>query len=181
MSRIKQGWLANYTPSAGVLRFALNLWPPFLGAGIRVEALSADFRYARIGLKLRVLNRNMWGVHFGGSLFAMTDAFFSIMLKQNLGADYVVWDKAASIDFIKPGRGRVFAEFRLDATVIQAVRDATKNGDKHLPQLKVNVMDERGDLVAAVHKTLYVRRLSAKPSVATEVPAQAVALDETCR
>jgi acyl-coenzyme A thioesterase PaaI-like protein len=122
MSRIEQGWFANFKPSARLLRFVLNLWPPFRGAGIRVEALSSDFRYARIGMKLRLLNRNMWGVHFGGSLFAMTDAFYSIMLKQNLGADYVVWDKNASIDFRKPGRGRVFAEFRLNDTAIEGKR-----------------------------------------------------------
>lgn len=179
MSRIRQGWLANLTPSARVLRIALNLWPPFLGAGIRVEAISKDFRYARIGLKLRLLNRNMWGVHFGGSLFAMTDAFYSIMLKHNLGIDYMVWDKAASIEFIKPGRGRVFAEFRLDAETIEAVRQATQHGDKHLPELRVNVMDERGDLVAAVHKTLYVRRVIEKAARVTESVAPTVAFDET--
>ena len=106
----------------------------------------------------------------------MTDAFYSIMLKQNLGTDYVVWDKAASIDFIKPGRGRVFAEFRLDEAGIDAVRRATENGDKHLPQWKVDVMDERGDVVAAVHKTLYVRRLG----VISAAPAPvAMTLDET--
>jgi acyl-coenzyme A thioesterase PaaI-like protein len=159
MSRIEQGWLGRMRPRAWMLKLGMNLWPPFRGAGIRVEAMSDDFRYARIGMKLGLLNRNMWGVHFGGSLFAMTDAFYSIMLKQNLGPGYVVWDKAASIDFRKPGRGRVFAEFRLDEASIEAVRRATHAGDKHLPTLDVQVMDERGDVVAAVHKVLYVRRV----------------------
>jgi acyl-coenzyme A thioesterase PaaI-like protein len=176
MSRIEQGWLANFKPGARLLRFVLNLWPPFRGAGIRVEALSGDFRYARIGMKLRLLNRNMWGVHFGGSLFAMTDAFYSIMLKQNLGADYVVWDKTATIDFRKPGRGRVYAEFRLDDAAIEAVRQATQTGAKHLPELQVDVMDERGDVIAAVHKTLYVRRLNTTTQAEVETKA---ALDET--
>jgi hypothetical protein len=48
---------------------------PFRGAGIVVTALAADWRHARVVLRERALNRNYVGVHFGGSLFAMTDPF----------------------------------------------------------------------------------------------------------
>jgi acyl-coenzyme A thioesterase PaaI-like protein len=159
MSRIEQGWLARVTLRAGVLRFVMNLWPPFRGARIRVEALADDFRYARIAIPLRLANRNMWGVHFGGSLFAMTDGLYGIMLKQNLGRDYAVWDKSAQIDFVKPGRGRVYAEFRIDEALLERIREATREGEKTLPRFHVQVFDESGDVVADVHKVMYVRKL----------------------
>ncbi len=61
--------------SARTLRWALNLWPPFLFAGIRVRAIADDFRHARAELRMRPWNRNSVGTHLGGSLFAMTDPF----------------------------------------------------------------------------------------------------------
>ena len=53
---------------------------------------------------LNRLNRNYVGTQFGGSLYAMTDPFFMLMLMENLGRDYVVWDKAANIEFVS-GQG----------------------------------------------------------------------------
>ena len=99
--------------NAKLLRRGMNLWPPFLGAGIRVENISQNFRHARVRLKHGFLNRNIVGVHFGGSLFAMTDPFFMVMVSQNLGKGYIVWDQAARIEFLKPGKGHVHAEFSI--------------------------------------------------------------------
>ena len=106
------------------LRWALNLYPPYLGAGIRVRHIGADWRLVRVKLGLSWYNRNYVGTQFGGSLYAMTDPFFMLMLLENLGADYIVWDKAASIDFVAPGRGPVYAEFRLDDAVLDGLRAA---------------------------------------------------------
>ncbi|WP_439886688.1 DUF4442 domain-containing protein [Pseudomonas sp. MBLB4123] len=139
------------------LRWALNLYPPYLGAGIRVRHIGADWRLVRVKLGLSWYNRNYVGTQFGGSLYAMTDPFFMLMLLENLGADYIVWDKAASIDFVAPGRGPVYAEFRLDDALLAEVRARTAGGDKYLPELQVEVRDGAGELVARVHKTLYVR------------------------
>lgn len=136
----------------------MNLWPPFLFAGIRVREWSDDFRRARVELKPHWYNRNFVGTHFGGSLFAMTDPFWMIMTMQSLGAGYIVWDKAATIDFVKPGRGVVHAAFRLDDGVLDAIRAATAGGDKYLHWFEVQVVDGEGDTVAVVRKQVYVRR-----------------------
>jgi hypothetical protein len=90
----------------------MSYWPPFFGAGIRIREISDDFTYVRVEMKLRFWNRNYVGTHFGGSLYSMVDPFYMLMLIENLGRDYIVWDKSASIRFLKPGRGRVSAEFR---------------------------------------------------------------------
>jgi acyl-coenzyme A thioesterase PaaI-like protein len=143
--------------TARQLRKGMNWWPPFLGAGIRVKSLSEDFRDAVVELKLGKLNRNYFGTHFGGSLYAMTDPFFAIMLIYNLGGEYLIWDKAGSIEYVAPGRGTVSAHFHLSQKRIDDIRAQAASGGKILPEFEVSVKDEAGTMVARVSKTLYVR------------------------
>jgi len=143
--------------TARQLRQGMKWWPPFLGAGIRVRSLSDDFREATVELKLGRLNRNAVGTHFGGSLYAMTDPFFMIMLLHNLGDDYLVWDKSGSIEYVAPGRGIVRAEFQLTEERIADIRAQAAAGEKVLPEFVIDVKDEAGTMVARVRKILYVR------------------------
>jgi len=144
--------------SARQLEKGMKWWPPFLGAGIRVKSLSDDFRDAVVELKLGRLNRNAVGTHFGGSLYAMTDPFFAIMLMHNLGGDYLVWDKSGSIEYVAPGRGTVRARFVLTEQRVADIRAQAAGGEKVLPEFQVEVRHTVGDaLVALVRKTLYVR------------------------
>jgi len=147
---------------ASTLRRIVNIWPPFLFSGIRILAWSDDWRYARVRLKLRWYNRNYVGTQFGGALFMMADPFWMIMTMHALGRDYIVWDKAAAIDFIAPGRADVFAEFVLEDAVLDELRAATANGEKHLRWFEVDVKTACGEVVARVRKQLYVRRKTAE-------------------
>ena len=142
---------------ARLLRFGLNLYPPYLGAGVRVRHISADFREVRVKMGLNLFNRNYVGTQFGGSLYSMTDPFFMLMLMENLGRDYIVWDKAANIEFVSPGKGPVYADFRIDQHLLDDIRAQTAAGEKYLPRLRAEVRDGEGTLVARVQKTLYVR------------------------
>ena len=143
---------------AAHLRRWVNLWPPFLGAGIRVTHIAPDIKSVDVEMKLRWLNANYVGTHFGGSLFAITDAFYMLMLMANLGRDYIVWDKAASIRFRKPGRGTVRAEFRLSDAQIEDIRAKLKTLPKYEPVFPVEVKDEQGNVIAEVERTVYVRK-----------------------
>jgi acyl-coenzyme A thioesterase PaaI-like protein len=140
------------------LRWLFNLWPPFLAAGIRVRALDEDWRYARVELRRHWYNQNYVGTHFGGSLFAMTDPFLMILLMECLGRDYLVWDKAAEIEFIAAKREPVFAEFRIDEALLDEIRAATAEGEKLLRWFEVPVATADGEVVARVRKQVYVRR-----------------------
>ncbi|HWY99920.1 MAG TPA: DUF4442 domain-containing protein, partial [Edaphobacter sp.] len=100
----------------------IGWWPPLFGTGIRVTRLDKDLRAIDVEMRLTRWNRNYMGVHFGGSLFAMTDPFYMFMLATNLGNEFVVWDKGASIRYKKPGKGRVRAEFRLSEDRLQEIR-----------------------------------------------------------
>jgi acyl-coenzyme A thioesterase PaaI-like protein len=140
------------------LRWLMNLWPPFLAAGIRVLEIDADFSYARVRLRRHWFNRNYFGTHFGGSLYAMTDPFFALLIVEGLGRDYLVWDKAAEIDFVAATREDVYAEFRVDASLLEELRAAAANGGKVLRWLETEVRTASGGVVARVRKQVYVRR-----------------------
>jgi len=140
------------------LRRLVNLWPPFLGAGIRINRIAPDMRAIDVEMKLRFWNANYVGTHFGGSLFAMTDPFYMLMLMANLGPDYIVWDKAATIRYKKPGKGRVRAEFRLAEKQIEDIREKLRTLPKYEPLFTVEVKSEDGMVIAAVEKVLHVKR-----------------------
>lgn len=150
--------------SATQLRRALNLWPPYrLGPGIRVDEISQDFTYARTSLPMRFYNQNYVGTHFGGSLYSMVDAMYMLMLINILGREFIVWDMAAKIEYRKPGKGTVTADFCIPDTLIASLRELEPN-EKTVLDLDVNVVDEVGDVVAHVVKTEYVRRKDSSPS-----------------
>jgi hypothetical protein len=140
------------------MRWFLNLYPPFLGAGIRVRRLKPDWKAIDVEMNLRFWNSNYVGTHFGGSLYSMTDPFYMLMLIENLGRDYIVWDKSATIRFRKPGTGKVRTEFRLPDSQIDEIRDQLKTQAKVEPVFLVQVRDESGALIAEVEKVLHVRK-----------------------
>ena len=140
----------------------MNVWPPFAGAGIRLVRLDADWRALDVEMKLRFWNSNYVGTHYGGSLYSMTDPFYMLMLIENLGREYVVWDKAATIRFKKPGVGKMRAEFRVSEEQINGIRESLKTERKVEPVFLVEVRDEGGGVVAEVEKILHVRRKDGK-------------------
>ena len=166
MSSTRQGLLRDVKLPPGVFRRGINLWPPFLGAGVRVTRVAGDYREIDVTLKLGLLNRNYFGTQFGGSMFAMTDPFFALMMLRNLGPEYVVWDRAGAIRYLKPGRGDVYARFRLAAAAVARARAATTRGRKHEPTFTVAIVDGDGATIAEVDKTLYVRRRPETPKPA---------------
>ena len=142
------------------IRMLINLWPPFLGAGIRVSRLSSDWTEIDVEMKLRWWNRNYVGTHYGGSLYSMADPFFMVMLIENLGKDYIVWDKSASIRFKKPGRGTVTASFRLAEAQLREIKQALNSPETEKIErvFTVEVKDESGTVVAQIEKLLHIRR-----------------------
>lgn len=148
----------RFAAPAALFKLGINLWPPFVGAGIRVRYVAPDFREIYVEMELGLRNRGYFGTHFGGSLYAMTDPFFALMVLRNLGPGYTVWDQAASIDYVAPGRGTVHARFVLTESDLAQIRRATEDGEKHLHLFNVEVRDENKLVVARVEKVVYVRR-----------------------
>jgi hypothetical protein len=156
--------LLGGTKGSHALRRWINLWPPFMGMGIRIKHIASDMKTIDVEMKLSFWNANYVGTHFGGSLFAMTDPFYMLMLMANLGSNYIVWDKAATIRYKKPGSGTVRAEFRLSDSQIDAVREKLNTLPKYEPVFMVEVKEEAGIVIAEVEKVLHVRKKEVEPS-----------------
>lgn len=136
----------------------INFYPPYLGAGVRVVRISPDLRTFEVEMRLRFWNRNYVGSHFGGSLYTMCDPFYMLILIENLGRGYEVWDKAATIRFRRPGRTTVRATFHVSEQEIEEIRRQAESQGKVEPRFSVDVLDRDGNVVAEVEKLLSVRK-----------------------
>ncbi len=136
----------------------MSFYPPLAGAGVRVRRLAGPPPVFETRMKLRWWNRNYVGTHFGGSLYAMCDPFYMLILIEALGAGFVVWDKAATIRFRRPGRGEVRARFEIPAERIEEIRRQAEADGRTEPRFVAEVRDAQGELVAEVEKVLSVRR-----------------------
>ncbi|MCF6323631.1 MAG: DUF4442 domain-containing protein [Gammaproteobacteria bacterium] len=141
-----------------LLMFIGNLWSPFRGAGIKIVKVSDDYRLMEVEMKLKWSNKNYVGTHFGGSMYAMTDPFYMMMLINNLGPEYIVWDKAARIEFKKPGKGTIRVRFEFSEEEILAIKEKADESGKYIFDKPVDIKNESDEIVATVVKTLYVRR-----------------------
>lgn len=155
---MSQGFLTRLKPGPRALRLMMNLWPPFRGAGIKVVHIAPDYSRLRVELRMKLLNRNYVGTHYGGSLFSMTDPFHMIMMMQRLGKGYTVWDKSASIRFRRPGKGTMHAEFHLPDEEVARVRRVVDAEGRMEPVYTIEVKNSAGEVVAEIEKTLSIKR-----------------------
>ncbi len=141
-----------------LLRRFINFWPPFWGAGIRVIRFGPDLTSVEVEMKLKFSNANYVGTQFGGSLYAMTDPFYMLILIENLGPNYVVWDKAATIRFKSPGVSRVHAKYEISKEEIAKIKQQADELDKVEPLFHVKIIDDNGKVIAEVDKLVSVKR-----------------------
>ncbi len=142
----------------------MNLFPAYRGVGARIDYIAADYREVRVRLRLNWRTRNYVGTIFGGSMYGAIDPVYMIMLLKILGPGYVVWDKAASIRFRKPGRGTLFATFTIDDAEIEAIKAATAGGQSVDRTYHVSLVDAAGVSHADFDKIIYVKRKGPKPA-----------------
>jgi acyl-coenzyme A thioesterase PaaI-like protein len=143
----------------------LNAYVPYVGAGVRIRRVAPDASWFDVELSLRPWNKNYFGTHFGGSLYAMCDPFYALILTELLGPAYVVWDKEASIGFKRPGRGTVRARFEVSRSELEDIRRRADRDGKTLATFHTQVVGPDGEVVAEVDKTLSIRRTAAVSSV----------------
>jgi len=139
-----------------LFRWAFNVWPCFRGTGARVAFIASDWSEVRVRLPLSWRTRNYVGTIFGGSLYAGVDPFYMLMLIHRLGPDYVVWDKAASIRFRKPGRSTLFATFRVDEAELAEIRHLLQEQPKVDRTYPVELRDAQGVVHAEVQKVIHI-------------------------
>lgn len=145
-----------FTPSQ--FRDAINAWPPFVAQCVSVTEIADDWSAVTVRMELTPANANFFGKAFGGTMFAMTDPFLPILTDRQLGPGYVVVDRSAEIDFVRPGTTAVTARIEIPRAVVDEIRAATDGGDKHLRWFEITLVDEAGETVAVQRRQLYVRR-----------------------
>jgi acyl-coenzyme A thioesterase PaaI-like protein len=139
-----------------LFRWAFNLWPCFRGTGARVAYIAADWSEIRVRLPLSWRTRNYVGTIFGGSLYAGVDPFYMLMLIHRLGPEFVVWDKAASIRFRKPGRSTLSATFRVDEAEVAEIRRLLREQPKVDRTYAVDLRDADGVIHAEIQKVVHI-------------------------
>jgi acyl-coenzyme A thioesterase PaaI-like protein len=115
---------ATETMRTRVARWGFNFFPAYRGTGARITFIAGDWSEIRVKLPLTWRTRNYVGTIFGGSMYGAIDPVFMMMLMKILGREYVVWDKAATIRFRRPGRETLFATFRVGAEDVEEIRVA---------------------------------------------------------
>lgn len=154
--------IKNFIRSKAFAGLMAKIWPPYLGAGIRVTKISPDYREIETRMKLHWYNKNAVGTHYGGSLYSMTDPFHMLMLLANIGKEHIVWDKSSTIEFVSPGKTEVRANFKLSEEMIEHIVEEARDGRPHYQNFDVTVLDSMDNVVAKVTKTLYIRRKEKK-------------------
>lgn len=144
------------SPKSKLIRTGFNLFPAYRRSGGRICFLSDDWKDVHVKLKLSWKTRNYVGTVFGGSIYGALDPIYMIQLIYILGKDYVVWDKAATIDFIKPINKTVFARFLLTDEIIKEIILKVKANGKYIINLPVTFQDETGVMYAKVEKVIYI-------------------------
>ena len=150
-------FLDHFFKKASFLRFMMNLWPVLRGAGIWIDYIKDDYTEMQVSLKLTFFNSNMFGVHFGGSLYAMVDPFVALLASPRLGSKYYCWDYSGKIRYVKPGLGKVSAHVVVSNEALDEIRKEAENGDKVLKKFSIAIKDEKDEIVALVDKVIYVR------------------------
>ncbi|MBV9772810.1 MAG: DUF4442 domain-containing protein [Gemmatimonadetes bacterium] len=141
-----------------LMRHGFNLFPAYRGTGGRITYIAADYREIRVRIPLSWRTRNYVGTIFGGSMYGAVDPIYMVMLIRNLGPEYVVWDRSATIRFRRPGRSTLYARCVLSAEEIDAIRDELTRVRSVDRVYAIDLVDAEGKTHATVEKTLYVRR-----------------------
>ena len=155
---MKPAWLAKLSPAwrARMVRLGFNFHPAFRGTGGRVTHVAKDLRHIRIRLPLNWKTKNIVGSLYGGSLFAITDGAHPMMLMAALGDDYIIWDKAASIRYRKPGFSTLYADFVLDDAELAEIRAELANNMELERTYLVELKHKQGIVHTVVERTVYI-------------------------
>lgn len=153
--KAKQYLMPILTPHLVKLR--INTYAPYVGAGIKIEHLDTDQGLCVVAMELTALNKNIVGTQFGGSLYSMVDPFYMLLLMQQLGSHYVVWDKSSHIEFVAPGTTKVTARIKISTDEAASVRNLAETGEPVFREYRTEIVDSQQKVIAVVTKTVYIR------------------------
>lgn len=138
--------------------WSFYLFGCYRGTGGRLRYIAEDWSEVRLELPLSWRTRNYVGTIFGGSIYAAVDPIYMLMLIRRLGPEFIVWDKAASVEFKKPGRETLHARFVIDDDELAAIRAALDTQRSIDRKYVVELIDASETVCARVEKLIYIKR-----------------------
>ena len=136
-------------------RRSINFWPCIWCTGGWITFVSGDFKELHVRLRLGIRTRNRVGTVYGGSIYSSVDPYFMLMFMQILGKDFVVWDKGASVKFIRPITGEVKCRFLITDELVETVRAEISANGQYVFELPLQYEDADGKVYATFTKTVY--------------------------
>ena len=131
------------------MRWALNLYPPFLLQRIVVRSVSDDYRSVVVRVRRSPLNFNLAGTTFGGSLYSAADPMHALMYWQSFaqsGQPIEAWTRAAEIRFRRPANRHVDLHFHLEPEDLERARAALQETGRFDATHPVRALDPAGEL-----------------------------------
>jgi hypothetical protein len=144
----------NFSSKLNKLYF--NFFPAYRRTGGRGCFISDDLKEIHVKLGLNWTTNNYVGTVFGGSIYGAVDPIYMLQLIKILGNEYIVWDKAAIIKFIKPVKNTVHARFLITDELLEEIKAKVKAENKYIVDLPVTFQDVDGIIYAEIVKTSYV-------------------------
>jgi acyl-coenzyme A thioesterase PaaI-like protein len=136
-------------------RRALNVWPCIWCTGGKMTFISGDFKELHVQLKLNIRTRNRVGTVYGGSIYSSVDPYFMLMMMEILGKDYVVWDKGATVKFVRPITDKVKCRFLISDELVEKVKAEIAANGQYVFDMPLQYVDEEGKVYAVFTKTVY--------------------------
>jgi len=158
MYKIVTEFLTRFVKPSTIYKYGFNWSPMYKRTTAKLTEVSDDLHYVKIRLKLNWKNRNYAGSIFGGSMLSATDPIYMIQLIQILGKDYVVWDKAVTAKYKRPGKSTIYGEFIFTEEEIEALKTKLKT-EQQVDIIKtMNLVNDKKEVIAEFTKTLYIAK-----------------------
>jgi acyl-coenzyme A thioesterase PaaI-like protein len=142
-----------------IQRHIFNFHPIYRKTGGRITFISEDYKCVKMKLPLNWTTRNIKGTIFGGSMYASIDPIYMIMFMKILGDEYIVWDKAANIDFLLQGRETLTSTFNIDDKTIRDIKEELEHTRSITKLFKVELINSKNEVCARIEKNLYFRKV----------------------
>lgn len=152
--------LKTFLSDSQIFKYGFNLSPMYKRSTGKVIDVSKNLYYVKVKIPINYKNKNYVGAIFGGSMFSATDPIYMIQLMNILDDNYIVWDKAASINYKRPAKENLYGEFVFTAEEIEGIKKDVLD-KKEINLIKeLNLVNTKGEVFSEISKTIYISEKS---------------------
>ena len=144
-----------FKPST-IYKYFFNISPLYIRTTGNIKYVSDDVHKIIVEIPLTYNNRNYSGTMFGGSILSATDPIYMLQLIHILGTNYIVWDKSAYVDYIRPINKKAIAVFEFQKEEIEKIKEMVKNDKEIVIKKQMNITNSEGQIFCYLEKKIYI-------------------------